>query len=92
LQRKNMMAANHQHIGGGENRLGRHHSQFSGIWPTSFLAAQSLTLRNSQNAGPAALGVARCQCLWHTGQHANVLACQYLIAIEMAAISQNSDP
>jgi hypothetical protein len=24
LQRKNMMAANYQHIGGHENRLGRH--------------------------------------------------------------------
>jgi hypothetical protein len=35
----------------------------------------------------AALGVARCQCLWHTGQHASVLACQYLIAIELAPIS-----
>src|SRR5215510_12999519 len=39
----------------------------------------------------AALGVARCQCLWHTGQHASVLACQYLIAVEIAPISQNSD-
>jgi len=32
------------------------------------------------------------QCLWHTGQHAGVLACQYLIAVEIAPISQNSDP
>src|SRR5262249_28106228 len=39
----------------------------------------------------AALGVARCQGLWHTGQHASVLACQYLIAVEIAPISQNSD-
>jgi hypothetical protein len=39
----------------------------------------------------AALGAARCQCLCHTGQHAGVLACQYLIAVEIAAISQNSD-
>src|SRR6476659_11345112 len=39
----------------------------------------------------AALGAARCQCLWHTGQHAGILACQYLIAIEIAPISQNSD-
>src|SRR5215471_3616732 len=39
----------------------------------------------------AALGVARCQCLWHTGQHASVLACQYLIAVEITPISQNSN-
>jgi hypothetical protein len=39
----------------------------------------------------AALGVARCQRLWHTGQYASVLACQYLIAVEIAPISQNSD-
>src|SRR4029077_8380054 len=38
----------------------------------------------------AALGAARCQCLWHTGQHAGILACQYLIAIEIAPITQNS--
>src|SRR6516225_1396085 len=31
------------------------------------------------------------QCLWHTGQHAGILACQYLIAVEIAPISQNSD-
>jgi hypothetical protein len=31
LQRKNMMAANYQHIGGRENRLGRHYSRFSHI-------------------------------------------------------------
>jgi hypothetical protein len=29
LQRKNMMAANYRHIGGLENRLGRHYSRFS---------------------------------------------------------------
>src|SRR5215472_12961185 len=46
-----MMAANYRHIGGGENRLVRHYSRFAGIWPTSFLADQSLTLRKSQNAG-----------------------------------------
>src|SRR4029077_9874330 len=42
-------------------------------------------------AEEAALGAARCQCLWHTGQHAGVLACQYLIAVEIAPISQNSN-
>src|SRR5215472_11730520 len=39
----------------------------------------------------AALGVARCQGLWHTGQHASVLARQYLIAVEITPISQNSN-
>jgi len=42
LQRKNMMAGNYRHIGGGENRLGRHYSRFSGIPPTAFVADQSL--------------------------------------------------
>src|SRR6516165_2372236 len=46
-----MMAANYRYIGGGENRLGRHYSRFSGIWPTAFLADQSLALRKSQNGG-----------------------------------------
>ena len=31
LQRKNMMTGNYRHIGGGENRLGRHYSRFSCI-------------------------------------------------------------
>jgi SOS response associated peptidase (SRAP) len=39
----------------------------------------------------AALGVARCQRLGHIGQHPGVFACQYLIAVEIAPISQNSD-
>src|SRR5215471_16573039 len=39
----------------------------------------------------AALGAARCQCLWYTGQHAGVLACQYLIAVEIAPIGQHRD-
>jgi len=45
------MAANYQHIGGGENRLGRHYSRFSAFWPPAALADQSLALRKSQNAG-----------------------------------------
>src|SRR5438874_2234721 len=51
LQRKNMMAANYRHIGGSENRLGRHYSRFSRIWPTAFVADQPLALRKSQNGG-----------------------------------------
>src|SRR5512133_585236 len=39
----------------------------------------------------AALGVARCQCLWHTGQHAGVLACQHLIAVGVAAVGHGGD-
>src|SRR6516225_4922115 len=46
-----MMAANYRHIGGGENRLGRHYSRFSAFWPPAALADQSLALRKSQNAG-----------------------------------------
>src|SRR5262249_56198882 len=39
----------------------------------------------------AALGVARCQCLWHTGQHVGVLAFQYLIAVEIAPVGHGGD-
>ena len=45
------MAANYRHIGGGENRLGRHYSRFSAFWPPAAPADQSLALRKSQNAG-----------------------------------------
>jgi hypothetical protein len=51
LQRKNMMAANYRHIGGGENRLGRHYSRFSASGPALPLAVQSLARRKSQNGG-----------------------------------------
>src|SRR6516164_2360484 len=46
-----MMAANYQHIGGHENRLGRHYSRFSAFWSPADLTDQSLALRKSQNAG-----------------------------------------
>src|SRR4029077_4345480 len=46
-----MMAANYRHIGGRENRLGRHYSRFSGIWPTAFVADQSLARQKSRNGG-----------------------------------------
>src|SRR5207244_6522397 len=46
-----MMAANYRHIGDGENRLGRHYSRFSRIWPTAFVGDQSLALRKSLNGG-----------------------------------------
>jgi len=45
------MAANYQHIGGHENRLGRHYSRFSAFWSPAALTDQSLALRKSQNAG-----------------------------------------
>jgi hypothetical protein len=51
LQRKNMMAANYRHIGGLENRLGRHYSRFSSSGPAAPLAAQSLARRKSRNGG-----------------------------------------
>ena len=45
------MAADYRHIGGVENRLGRHYSRFSPFSPTPALADQSLALRKSWNAG-----------------------------------------
>src|SRR5438309_11648073 len=44
-----MMAANYQHSGGLENRLGRHYSRFSASGPAATLAAQSLVRRKSRN-------------------------------------------
>jgi hypothetical protein len=44
LQRKNMMAADYRHIGGLENRLGRHYSRFSPFQPAAPFADQSLEL------------------------------------------------
>ena len=44
------MAANYRHIGGGENRLGRHYSRFSAFCPPAALAGQSLALRKLSNA------------------------------------------
>src|SRR5580704_7566966 len=46
-----MMAANYRHIGGLENRLGRHYSRFSASGPAAPLTAQSLDLRKSRNGG-----------------------------------------
>jgi hypothetical protein len=51
LQRKNMMAANYRHIGGDENRLGRHYSRFSGIDPRRSLPINLLLCENRQTAG-----------------------------------------
>src|SRR5690349_11166621 len=46
-----MMAADYRHIGGHENRLGRHYSRFSPFWPVPALAGQSLALRKLCDAG-----------------------------------------
>src|SRR5438045_2840452 len=46
-----MMAADYRHIGGRENRLGRHYSRFSAFWPAPALAGQSLALRKLCDAG-----------------------------------------
>src|SRR5947208_15072922 len=46
-----MMAADYRHIGGRENRLGRHYSRFSPFWPAPALAGQSLALRKLCDAG-----------------------------------------
>src|SRR5436190_17625470 len=46
-----MMAADYRHIGGRENRLGRHYSRFSAFWPAPTLAGQSLALRKLCDAG-----------------------------------------
>src|ERR1700722_16896467 len=46
-----MMAADYRHIGGVENRLGRHYSQFSPFSLTPALADQSLARRKLWNAG-----------------------------------------
>jgi len=45
------MAADYRHIGGVENRLGRHYSQFSPFSLTPALADQSLARRKLWNPG-----------------------------------------
>src|SRR5215510_11171677 len=40
----------------------------------------------------AALGVARCQCLWHNRRDARAFARDDLVAIEVAAVGQGGDP
>ena len=45
------MAADYRHIGGLENRLGRHYSRFSPFSPTRALESQSLALRKLCDAG-----------------------------------------
>ena len=45
------MAADYRHIGGHENRLGRHYSRFSAFWPAPALAGQSLALRKLCDGG-----------------------------------------
>jgi hypothetical protein len=45
------MAADYRHIGGRENRLGRHYSRFAAFWPAPALAGQSLALRKLCDAG-----------------------------------------
>src|SRR5271166_2624303 len=49
----------YRHIGGFENRLGRHYSRFSPSWPAPPLAAQSLARRKSRNAGSNRLSWAK---------------------------------
>jgi hypothetical protein len=51
LQRKNMMAANYRHIGGLENRLGRHYSRFSASGPRHPSPLNHLPGENRGTAG-----------------------------------------
>src|SRR5205814_730650 len=41
-----MMAADYRHIGGHENRLGRHYSRFSPFWPARPLQVNHLPCEN----------------------------------------------
>jgi DNA polymerase-4 len=69
LQRKNMMAADYRHIGGLENRLGRHYNRFAPFQPAASLADQSLALRKSQNAGSNRRSWVKGQTLEFLRQH-----------------------
>src|SRR5271167_1665898 len=46
-----MMAANYRHIGGQENRLGRHYSRFPSYAPAAPLCVNHLQRKNSAAAG-----------------------------------------
>jgi len=45
------MAANYRHIGGGENRLGRHYSRFSAFCPPQPLPVNHLLCENCRTQG-----------------------------------------
>jgi hypothetical protein len=51
LQRKNMMAANYRHIGGDENRLGRHYADFRGFGSRPSLPINHLHCENRRTQG-----------------------------------------
>jgi cytochrome c553 len=51
LQRKNMMAADYRHIGGLENRLGRHYTRFCHFGPPRPLPLNDLPDENPGTAG-----------------------------------------
>src|ERR1700746_224283 len=46
-----MMAANYRHIGGGENRLGRHYSRFRRFGPPQPLPINHLLCENRRTQG-----------------------------------------
>src|SRR5947199_9951432 len=46
-----MMAADYRHIGGRENRLGRHYSRFSAFWPARPLQVNHLPCENCAMLG-----------------------------------------
>jgi len=71
LQRRNMMAADYRHIGGVENRLGRHYSRFSPFSPTPALADQSLARRKLWNAGSNRRSRAKVASAWAACRNAS---------------------
>jgi hypothetical protein len=62
-----MMAANYRHIGGLENRLGRHYSRFSASWPAVPLPLNHLRGENRQTMGRIGEVRLACQPLGGTG-------------------------
>jgi hypothetical protein len=74
------MGVNYRHIGGAENRLGRHYSGFLRFYPTASFANQSLALRNLQDAGSNRRSRANWVMRWPRGitQACAVLRTAYL--------------
>jgi hypothetical protein len=77
LQRKNMMAANYRHIGGLENRLGRHYSRFSASAPRRPLPFNHLPGENRGTTGR--IGEVRLAAFLALPRAASITGAEYVI-------------
>ena len=87
------MAADYRHIGGFENRLGRHYSRFSPFWPAASFADQSLDLRKLCDAGSnrrrrVSAALASSESLASQQQHSSVVLARVAAATRQLGEAQ----